>query len=192
MSEEPPYEPYFKKPLGYPLFLAFFYVLFGHHFLPVYIAQSILAAVTVVFIFLIAQVLFDRMTAFIAGIVIALNPLIGYFCSTIMTEVSFTFFFVLGIYILMKFRDHGRYVYLYPAMAGLVIGIATTIRPMTQYLPFFFAGVLFTFAFGGSSAFSDCSSATFLPSSTPSAWARSKTSFMDSRVTLWPAAWARK
>lgn len=142
MSEEPPYEPYFKKPLGYPLFLAFFYVLFGHHFLPVYIAQSILAAVTVVFLFLIAQILFDRITAFIAGMVIALNPLIGYFCSTIMTEVSFTFFFVLGIYFLMKFRDKGRYVYLYPALAGILIGIATIIRPMTQYLPFFFAGVL--------------------------------------------------
>lgn len=144
MSKEAPYKPYFKKPIGYYLFLGIVYYLFGHNYTDVFIAQSLVNALTVIIVFLIARMVFDQNIATITGAIMALDPFYGFYASTILTETLFTFFLVISMYLLIRSaKEETATSIRWSILAGIMIGIATLVKNSVQYLPLFAAALYF-------------------------------------------------
>lgn len=79
----------------YPLFLAFFYFIFGYNIYAFFFPQIALASITAVLIFLLAQKLFfNKAISFSAGLTFALNP---HFILVSIQPYSETLFFFLLI-----------------------------------------------------------------------------------------------
>jgi len=136
MSSSAPYLPYFKKPLGYPTFLALIYKIFGHEYLFVYLVQAVLHAVTVVLLFFIARETLEARLATLAAILYALNPFASSYAATIMTECVFTLFLTLALWLLLLATGRRRESpALYLVLAGAATAAGALFRPILQYLP---------------------------------------------------------
>ena len=136
MSESAPYMPYFKKPLGYPTFLALIYMAFGHDYLFVYLIQAFLHAGTVVLLFFIARETMEAKLAALAALLYALNPFSSSYAATIMTECVFTFFLTLALWLLVLATGrHRESPARYLVLAGAVTAAGALFRPIIQYIP---------------------------------------------------------
>jgi len=108
----------------YPLFLAGIYGVFGHNYDAVRIIQIFLFALTAVFVYLLAEKIFNQKIAVISGIITALFYGLANQASNITTETLFIFLIVLLAYALFK----GRF-----AVSGIVLGLATLTRGIIQF-----------------------------------------------------------
>ncbi|MFC1888816.1 ArnT family glycosyltransferase [Thermodesulfobacteriota bacterium] len=97
ISLEPPHSPSFMRPLAYPTILAGIYSLFGRNSFFVYFFQAVLLACTAPILFLITRQVFDDTVAGLAAVLHALNPFVAFYTSTVMTEITATFFLTLTI-----------------------------------------------------------------------------------------------
>lgn len=126
-------QPYLIHPPGYPLFLGFLYLLFGHSFAAVKVAQSLLGALTCVVILLIGERLFTRRVGLVAAAIAAVYPHLVYYTGILMAETLFVFLSTLCLYTLVRLREDPSPRHM--ALAGVALGVASLTRPMLLFLP---------------------------------------------------------
>jgi 4-amino-4-deoxy-L-arabinose transferase-like glycosyltransferase len=125
--------PYLIHPPGYPLFLGILYLLFGHSYAVVKVAQSLLGALTCVVMFLIGERLFAKRVGLLAGAIAAVYPHLVYYTGILMSETLFVFLSTTFLYALAVLRDDPAPRRL--AFAGVVLGLASLTRPMLMFIP---------------------------------------------------------
>lgn len=128
-------------PPFYPLFLSAIYAVFGHSYIAVRIAQSIIGALTCVLIYLIGKRAGNAVLGIItASISIVYFPFIKS-AELLLTELLFTFLLCLIVYYLFKIREDTRlknYIIL-----GLLLGSALLTKPVMLLFPFFIMPIFF-------------------------------------------------
>ena len=125
--------PYLIHPPGYPLFLGLLYLLFGHSYAAVKVAQSLLGALTCVIILLIGERVFTKRVGMVAAAIAAVYPHLVYYSGILMSETLFVFLSTVFLYALAMLRED-----LSPrrlALAGVVLGLASLTRPMLMFIP---------------------------------------------------------
>lgn len=126
-------QPYLIHPPGYPLFLGLLYLLFGHSYAAVKVAQSLLGALTCVVILLVGERLFTRRVGLVAAALAAVYPHLVYYSGILMSETLFVFLSTLCLYALVRLREDPSPRRM--ALAGLVLGLASLTRPMLLFMP---------------------------------------------------------
>ena len=128
--------PYAYKAPGYPLYLAFFYKIFGV-FWPALIVQIIFSASLAVFIFKIGgEIGLERKVSWIAAVLTATAPHLIYYSNFYVTESLFAFLFILGIWFFIRFLKEPNLKY--ALLSGVFLGLDTLTKVSVQYLPFVF------------------------------------------------------
>ncbi|MCA9363079.1 glycosyltransferase family 39 protein [Candidatus Kaiserbacteria bacterium] len=121
---------------GYPVFLSFVYGLFGTAFNTVYAIQFLLLGATSAFIYLIAyrQLSLPYWVSLGVALMVMFWPYMILYSMLLMTEVLYIFFIVSTAYFLMNFSKE---LDLRSGItAGVLLGVATLIRPIVILLPF--------------------------------------------------------
>ncbi|HNX68429.1 MAG TPA: glycosyltransferase family 39 protein [Candidatus Omnitrophota bacterium] len=124
-----------RRPIGYPMFLALFYKLFGVHLGVVWTLNLILYGITFYFLFQIACMIFNENIALISGFLFAIYPMSVYSIKLITDEHLFLPFFYGGLWMLCSILK-GRKICLDWLWLGLIFGYATMIRTHTIFMPF--------------------------------------------------------
>lgn len=104
--------------LGY---LSLFYRFFGYHYWPVSIFHCFLGSITVVMLFLTAQLFFRLRTAFIIGLVSAFQLVLVYWSPFVTTETAFFLILSLFLFIFALFIKTRRSIYLFPLTICLAV-----------------------------------------------------------------------
>lgn len=112
-------------PPGYPFFLALFYSLFGVSTLVVKIAQVVVGTLSVLLTYLIGARLVGHRVGLLSAAIMAVYPNHVFFTSYILSEIVFTFFFLIVIYLAYDFPSSQAKAIL----VGTLIGVASLIRP---------------------------------------------------------------
>jgi 4-amino-4-deoxy-L-arabinose transferase-like glycosyltransferase len=128
------YPDIFFQPI-YPLFVSFWYLIFGPSPMLVCLIQGVLGCATAIFVYLIGKQLFDRNVGYISLITVLFYPYTT-FLDTALTDMSlFTFFLVISIYFLLKVKEKPDLAHIIPA--GFSLGLATLTRgTILLFLPF--------------------------------------------------------
>lgn len=118
---------------GYPLFLSLFsFLSIPLFFVPV--VQHVLAGASAVLLYRLGKIFFNERAGFIAGLLFAIEPYGLLLSNTVMTEVIFTFFILLSLYFFARW-EKDREDRVSSVGAGISLGAATLIRPLSVYLP---------------------------------------------------------
>ena len=131
----------FRAP-GYPYFLAAIYSVFGHQFLAVRIVQCLLDAVSIVVIFFIAQLIFNRRVAVISAAIFIVYPLFVYTASTFFPTTVFILLVSVAMFLILSIEQKGA---LFKAvLLGVVLGLAAlTVPTVLAFVPFAIVWILF-------------------------------------------------
>jgi len=123
---------------GYPLFVAGVYTVFGESYRAVYIAQTALAAIIAVFVYLLATLLLNKRVGIVAVFLYAVDPLAVYLSGHFQTEQLFTLLILASLYCFAKMRmqTQGRIGFAF--LFGLSMGVAALTRSIAGAL---FAGL---------------------------------------------------
>ena len=124
-----------RRPIGYPLFLALFYKIFGPHLLVAWIVNLFLYVLTLFFLYKMSQQLFGDAVAMIASLLFAIYPMSIYSIKLITDEHLFLPLWYGGIYMLFKILD-GRRIPWDWLWLGLIFGYTTMVRTHTIFMPF--------------------------------------------------------
>ncbi|HWQ29131.1 MAG TPA: glycosyltransferase family 39 protein [Dehalococcoidia bacterium] len=122
-------------PPGYPLLVAPFYFLFGPDPLWAQLLNTALAGGAVALTFALARRAFGDRAGLLAAGIVALFPSLILFTGLTLSETAFTFFALLGLWLLIAEGGRGRIGLRELALAGAVIGFATLIRGQALLLP---------------------------------------------------------
>ena len=114
------------------LFLAGLYVVFGHTPVAAYVADAVLAALTVWFIFQITQRCFDRRAAWVAAVFYAFYPISLYYGLTLNSEIFSTFLLCSFVWCCLGIRD-GRGM-TWAIGAGTALGLVLLSKPAFVFL----------------------------------------------------------
>ena len=131
-SVEPPYEPDSVRMPLYPLFIAGVLKIFGSY-KALLIIQAILGSLSAVIAWMIAKEFLGPRLSIAVGLLTALEPYTAYLTGLVLTETLFTFVFLCFIYCFLRYLKDIRLRML--ALTSALLGIATLIKPTTQYLP---------------------------------------------------------
>lgn len=112
----------------YPLFLAGIYKIFGHNYDAVRIIQILLFALTVVFVYLLAEKLFGRKVAIWSSMATALFYGVANQAGSLTTETLFIFLIMFFVYAISNCKNI-RWI----AASGIVLGLAVLTRSIIQY-----------------------------------------------------------
>ena len=122
----------------YSLFIAASYKAFGlNNRYSIIIIQILLSSLTLLIIFLTAKQIWSKRVAFIAMILMALEPLQTLYSQIILSETLFTLFLASSLFALSKLvltQDKMRWA----LILGITITLATMTRPISYYLVFCF------------------------------------------------------
>lgn len=121
------------RPPGYPFFLAAIYAFGGHSYPAVKIVQSVIGALTCVFVLLIGTRLFSQRVGVLAASIAAAYPFLVVYTGFLLSETFFVFLSSVFLYALVRFREACRARW--AAFAGFVLGLMNLTRPMTLLLP---------------------------------------------------------
>jgi 4-amino-4-deoxy-L-arabinose transferase-like glycosyltransferase len=124
-----------RRPIGYPMFLALCYKIFGADLMVAWALNLILYGVTLLFLFLMAQKIFGEQVALITSLLFAIYPMSIYSVKMITDEHLFLPVWYAGLYILFQILD-GRKIKLDWLWLGLIFGFATMIRTHAIFMPF--------------------------------------------------------
>jgi 4-amino-4-deoxy-L-arabinose transferase-like glycosyltransferase len=116
---------------GYPVLIAAVYLLFGRHPLLLALLNVLLATGTLVVLSILAQRLFGPRAAFLAVLLLALDPGSFHYAPVVLTDTPFTFLLLLGVLLLTPGEDQQRSQTFW---AGLTLALATLFRPISYYL----------------------------------------------------------
>ena len=123
------------EPIGYPAFLALLYKLFGVRIVFPKLANVVLSLGIIILTYLIGKRLFNKNVGVLAAALIAFSPRNITYTSVLCTEIYFTFFLLLALYLLLEYRTS--------KWSGPVIGILCGILALTKPANLLFPGVLF-------------------------------------------------
>ncbi len=132
--ESPTFVPEVIRTPGYPAFVAGVYLVGGRNHLAVAIAQAFVFAAICVVVYFITRRLASERTAMAAAAATALFPPIPYFGALVLTEVWTTFVLALAILVALRAAQERRLGDF--ALAGLLFGCTTLVRPAFVLLPF--------------------------------------------------------
>ncbi len=142
-----PLEPYMhNRHIGYVIFLALIFKLFGYNENYIYFAQSILDILICIFIFLISKKIgLSDLFAFLAAIIYAFYPINAVFSFMVLAETLFTFLCIILIFVFVNKKEYDIKKYF---IAGLLCGLAVLTRPSFQfYVIFIFLDFILAFIF---------------------------------------------
>jgi hypothetical protein len=115
---------------GYPLFLAGTKSLAGGNLWPAFMVQSLLHIATVMMVLKLGSLLGNMRIAVIAGMFYATSVMaVWYAVHELFTETLFTFFVVASLLVSAKMISESRQTAFRLLLLGLIIGIATWVRP---------------------------------------------------------------
>lgn len=117
-----------ERPPAYPLFLALIYSFFGHDFITVKIIQFILSIFIGVFVYLIAERVFNKAVAFFAAAFISIYPTYLSFNLSLIRETLFILSLVIFSYlVILSLEKPAWKIFI---LAGLVYGLMALNRPV--------------------------------------------------------------
>ncbi len=123
--------PYRGATPGYPVLLAGTQATIGS-MTPLVLVQILFSALAVVLIYRMARTLLPARYALVPALIYALDPMVVFTDTTLMTDSIFNALLI-GVVYLAFFVEHRRRV-LQWFVIGLLLGIATLIRPIGQFL----------------------------------------------------------
>jgi len=139
-SVQAPYVPDdIRMPL-YPLLIAGILKIFGST-KALFVLQALIGSATAVLAWIVAKEFLSTRWSAAVGFAMALEPLGAYLTSTMLSETVFTAVFVLAIYFFLQYLKDKRLAILTLTIA--LLGVATLIRPTTQYVPIIMLAILF-------------------------------------------------
>lgn len=118
---------------GYPVFIAFFYFIFGYSPIVILIIQIIFDSFTSILIYLMAKNLFNNKTALIASYLYSIEPHASIYSISMYSDTIFVFFISLFGYHIIKYFLELRTKNL--VFLSIFLGIATLIKPSSVYIP---------------------------------------------------------
>lgn len=129
---------------GYPVFLAFIYLLFGVSPSLVIIFQIVMNLASIYLVYVIAAKLFsNKNVAIISAFLFSLDIYTLFFIFELYTETLFLFIFLFSIVLFIKsIKSHGV---LQLIISGILIGFSALIRPIAIFLPVVFIAIIFLF-----------------------------------------------
>src|SRR3989338_7003970 len=127
-----------RRPIGYPIFLAILYRIFGVHPLVASMANLFLYVVSAVVLYFMTRALFFNRTALLAVFVFSLFSVSVFSVKLLTDEHLFLPFWYGGLLLLMKGvrSQFSRWTILW---LGLIFGYATMIRTHSIFMPFIVA-----------------------------------------------------
>lgn len=124
----PPRNPTYKKPPGYPVFLAVIFYIFGLRLEPVLYIQALLSALSVLVVYAIGREISSRSTALIASSLAAFYYPFWYRATTIMVETLLVFLTLLFFYYFILWSKKMRCCYGF--LTGFFGALAFLVRPI--------------------------------------------------------------
>jgi 4-amino-4-deoxy-L-arabinose transferase-like glycosyltransferase len=121
----------FRTP-GYPLFIALFYSLFGEAPWVVLISQAFVDLATMYVVFKIGQLVFTERVGLIGAALFAFDTNTMFATTTLLTETLFVCVLMGGFYFYL--RALLRFELASAILGGLLLALATLIRPVAEYL----------------------------------------------------------
>jgi 4-amino-4-deoxy-L-arabinose transferase-like glycosyltransferase len=117
----------------YPMFLAFFFALFGENLVIIILAQVIVSALTVVLTYQAGILLLPRRAPLIGALLLALSleSIIDPFF--ILTDALFAFLFLGAAYAFLHYRSDNRILWL--ISSAMLMGLSILCRPIAIYYP---------------------------------------------------------
>lgn len=123
------------EPIGYPAFLALVFKIFGSNILTGKIANIFLAAISLIFTYLITKTALGKKNiALWAMFLLAVLPLHILYTSTLCTEIIFTAVFM-AVTFLITLQNKNRPIYI---LLGILLGILSLIKPYMMVYQFAF------------------------------------------------------
>ena len=134
-----------QEPIGYPLFLAGIYYIFGYDWQVVRFIQYILLAGLGIIIYLITRKFlnFSPLLAFLSSLTLIFWPYFIVYPIFIGSEILFIFFLLLSVYFLLTFLKKSSFEN--SLISGIFFGITALIRPVAFILPFWLVFFLLIF-----------------------------------------------
>src|SRR5262245_45791088 len=121
----------YRPPVA-PLFYAAVYTLAGHSYAAAHVADSLLASLSVVLVFLITRRLFDRGAAWLAAGVYALYPVAVYYNLTLLSETQGAFLVSMFAWLTLALKDRGGARW--AVAAGSALGALLLCKPGFVFL----------------------------------------------------------
>jgi 4-amino-4-deoxy-L-arabinose transferase-like glycosyltransferase len=126
------------RPLGYALFLAFWYWLFVPRIWIPLLAQIALSTASVYLVYRIVQMMASLPAARFAAFLYAIYPNAILHANSIMTEVLYNFFALTAVYFWVRFHLHQhaslRSLLVFASIIALFVGLAVYARVASLYL----------------------------------------------------------
>ena len=116
-----------SKPLGFPVFLAGMYKLFGQNFLLVRLVQAVLDSLSCLIIMQIGILLFGRRTGILAGMLAAGYPFFIREAARFGAETLFMLLFLTSMFFVLRASRGQRTSDM--AWGGLFLGLSTLVKP---------------------------------------------------------------
>ena len=131
----------FRTPV-YPIFLAIIFYIFGIKIWLTLLFQIIIDVATGIVIYFTSKEIFQSHRAgLIASFLYSINILASILATQLMAETIFVCIFSLSIFFLIKAIKYGNLSFV--IISAALLGLATLIRPVSQYLPIFIIPFLF-------------------------------------------------
>ena len=121
-------------PPGYPVFLGSVFSIFGEGLAQTYAANIVLSLATIVVVYCIGLVAFNRTTALVAAAALALWPGQIYFTSLTLSEPLFTFLFACAFLLMLMVSRADRSRLRLSVAFGVVTALATLTRGQAAIL----------------------------------------------------------
>jgi|GEM_PF-1705292 len=144
-SVDPPFTPDTKRTPGFPLYLAGMQLLFGGHIPAFFFFNSLLSASTCGLIYLFLLKWFVPKTAFLAALLLALDPDSILCANYLITETLFTFLLLLAVYLLLASLNRNSLVRLLLSLLTFAAGIY--VRPSGMTISILIILTVFAFQF---------------------------------------------
>lgn len=123
-----------RRPIGYPVFLGFFYAIFGANTHTLYILNLLLFVVSLFLVYKIASTIFDERAGLMAAFFYSIYPLSVYGTSLSLDEHLFMPLWFLGLYLLFL-EIKGKKIRFALLWYGLIFGYATMTRTHGMFMP---------------------------------------------------------
>jgi len=129
----------FRTP-GYPFFLSIIYAVVGIKPWWVLLLQILLNGGAIVLVYALSRIFFSEAISLISASLYSINPLTIYYAQTILTETLFSFIFLTCMLFLFKGLSIGKIKLVF--FSGLLLGLSTLVRPVTQFFLAVVVGIL--------------------------------------------------
>lgn len=120
-------------PIGYPLFLAIIYRIFGHSYFMVGVINVLLSLCICMLTYLIAKSLVGPSTSRLTLLVLAFFPSQIFFTNVLASEILFTVLLLLIIFFLLRPDFHAKISL--PLITGVLFGLLILVKAVALFLP---------------------------------------------------------